>query len=269
MGDRCRDAAGVGRTWLGRAAAIALLGVSLAACKGPADQRLATGGTEEEFRASLADVVPKMTAHEKEALEWAFSEFDQPQLHAKYPDGSPRTIIRGEVQDVLTTFPAEIEALEKQATKDAPLRAELGKIVARDLRFEIEKTFFGLQAVITATVTNGSRHPVSRLKWGAALYLDGASKPVVATVLTDDYRKQGGLKPGGQYQVRFPIGFVSGDEAWTTLEIRNASTRRVVLVPVLDTVLDFGERAYLVEDPVPRIERMKATIKAAKLYADI
>ena len=36
-----------------------------------------------------------------------------------------------------------------------------------------------------------------------------------------------------------------------------------------DNILDFGERAYLADDPVPQIERMKAAIKDAKDFSDI
>jgi hypothetical protein len=259
----------MGRTWWSKVAVIVLIGLTMTACQQPADEGLVTGGTEEEFRASLSALVPKLTPHELEAFQWAVSDFDLPQLHAKYPEGSPRTIIRGEVQDVLDTYPAKIAALEKQAAKDAPLRAELGKIIAREVRFSIEKNFFGLQPVIRAVAINGSRYPVSHLKWRAALYLDGADTPVAQTILVNDYRQQGGFKPGARFQLKLPIGFVRGDETWTTLEIRNATNRRVVLEPVLDSILDFGERAYLAEDPIPRIERMRVAIDAAKRYADI
>lgn len=250
-------------------AAIFLLTAALVACGGPADEKLATGGTEEELKTSLSAVVPKLTPHELEAFQWAASDFDLPQLHAKYPNGSPRTIIRGEVKRVLNAYPAKIATLEKQVARDAPLRTELGKIVASDAGFTIEKSFFGLQPVVTALVRNGSKHPVSQLKWRAALYLDGADTPVVQTTLTNDYRRQGGLKPGGQFKIRIPIGFVSGDETWTTLEIRNASSRRLTLEQVPGSILDFGERAYLAEDPVPAIERMEAAMAAAKRYSDI
>ncbi len=250
-------------------AMILLAGLGLTACKGPADQGLVTGGTQAEYRASLDPLIPKLSKHEVEAFDWAVSDLDLGKLHGKYPGASPRKIIRGEVREVLDTYPGKIDALEKAAAEEAPLRTELGKITAPDTEFAIDKNFFGLQPVVMAIVTNGSRYPVSQLKWNAALYLDGADAPVVQTVLTSDFRQNGGLRPGGQFTVRLPVGFVKGDEAWTTLEIRNAAKRRVVLEPVLDSILDFGERAYLADDPVPQIERMKAAIKDAKDFSDI
>ena len=269
MGSKCVARVDVGRGHRFKGTALLLVGLGLAACKGPADQGLVTGGTQAEYRASLDPLIPKLSKHEVEAFDWAVSDLDLTKLHGKYPGASPRKIIRGEVREVLDTYPGKIEALEKTAAKEAPLRAELGKITAPDTEFAIDKDFFGLQPVIMAIVTNGSRYPVSQLKWNAALYLDGADIPVVQTVLTSDFRQNGGLRPGGQFTVRLPVGFVRGDEAWTTLEIRNAAKRRVVLEPVLDSILDFGERAYLADDPVPQIERMKAAIKDAKDFSDI
>lgn len=249
--------------------ALLLTGWVLVACTQPADEGLVTGASEPEFFASLDAMTPSLTQHEREALLWAFSDLDLPKIHARYPGGSPRQIIRGEVRNVLDTYPAKIEALQKQADADAPLRAELGKIVVRDASFSIERNSFGPQPVIKAVVTNGSRHPISRLKWQALLYIDGADSPVAEAILADDYRDQGGFNPGEQFRTTLRVGFVRGDESWTTLEIRNASDRRVVMEPVLDSILDHGERPYLAADPVPQIERMRAALEAAKLYSDI
>ncbi|WP_103074194.1 hypothetical protein [Solilutibacter silvestris] len=210
-----------------------------------------------------------MSKHELEAFDWAVQDFDLAKLQSRYPGASPRQIIRGEVRDVLDTYPGMITELQKKAAAEAPLRAELSEITAKDVDFAIEKNFFGLQPIIKATVTNASRYPVSQLKWQAALYLDGANKPVAQAVLNNDYRQNGGLKTGDQFTARFPVGYLRGDEAWTTLEIRNAAKRRVTLEPLLDTILDFGDRQYLAEDPVLQIERKKAAIEAAKRYSDI
>src|SRR5690606_2132310 len=82
-----------------------LAGLMLTACKGPVDQALVTGGTQAEYRASLDPLIPKLSKHELEAFDWAVSEFDLAKLHGMYPGASPRTIIRGQVRDVLETFP--------------------------------------------------------------------------------------------------------------------------------------------------------------------
>lgn len=210
-----------------------------------------------------------MTDHEREGFNWAVSDFDLAKLHGKYAGASPRAIVRGEVREVLDTYPGKIKHLEKAAAEQAPLRAELKKITAQNVSFRIDKNFFGLKPIVSALVVNGSPHSVSQLQWRASLFLNGADRPTLTTVLTNDYRPNGGLKPSDRYQVQIPIGFVRGDEAWTTLEIRNADHRRLTLEPVLDSILDFGERAYLPEDPASQIEGLKAAIDAAKLYSDI
>lgn len=270
MGYRCVGGTDISQGSWARMTGIVLAGLVLTACtKGPLDQALATGGSREEYRASLDPLIPKLSKHEVEAFDWAVSDFDLVKLNVKYPGASVRKIIRGEVREVLDTYPDKIKVLEKKVAEEAPLRAKLGKIVAQDAEFGIEKNFFGLQPMIRAEVVNGSPYPVSQLKWNAALYLDGANRPVVQTVLTNDYRQNGGLRPGSRFHVRFPIGYVRGDDAWTTLEIRNAAQRRVVLEPVLGSILDYGERLYLAEDPIPQIQRLKAALSAATRYSDI
>src|SRR3546814_19995690 len=94
------------------------------------------------------------------------------------------------------------------------------------------------------------------MKWKAALFLDGTDRPAAQTILVNDYRKNGGLKPGSRFHIRFPIGFVRGDEAWTPLEIRNAAVRKVVLEPILARLLAFVERHYMRGAPMSRIERL-------------
>lgn len=257
----------VGRVFAG--SVIFLLALTLTACAGPMDEKLVTGSTQEVYSASLAPIVPKMTAHEREAFNWAVSDFDLAKLHSKYPNASPKAIIRGEVEEVLGTYPKQIEELEARQAEFAPVQAELRKIAASNTRFSINRNFFGLQPRITANVFNGSTLPISRLDWRASLYLDGASKPVATTTLVNDYRNDGGLKPSQRFNVTFNVGYLRGDERWLTLEIRNARERRVVLEPILDSVQDFGERAYLAEDPAQRIERRTAAIKAAQSFSDI
>jgi hypothetical protein len=243
----------------------------LAACSGPIDSSLETGTTPQAYRASLDAVFAQLTPHEQEAFNWAVSDFDLPKLHAKYPGGSPADIIRGEVADVLDTYPDKIDALKPKVAAQAPLRADLAKIASNPgmTWFRIDDNFFGLQPRIATAVENRSQQAVSRLQWRAALYLDGADSPVVTTILTDDYQSEGGLKPGMRKRRLFTVGFVKGDQAWTTLEIRNAKSRRVVLEPVLGSVEDFGGRVLLPEDPAAQIERMEGAIAAAESFRDI
>ena len=131
-----------------KAAMLLLATLTLAACNGPPDQPLVTSGTQDEYRASLDPLLPKMSKHELEAFDWAVSDFDLTKLHSKYPGASPRKIIRSEVREVLDTYPERVKALEEIAAEEAPLRAELIKITAQNAEFVIEKNFFGLQPVI-------------------------------------------------------------------------------------------------------------------------
>lgn len=246
-----------------------LVMVALAGCAGPADVQLVTGSTEQDYRASLEPIFAKLTPHEQEAFNWAVSDFDLAALHRHYPNGSPREVLRGEVRKVKETYPTRIVEQKKEEEVQAPVRAELAKITARDTQFRIEKNFFGLQPVITATVVNGSRLPVSRLSWKASLFLDDATTPAATSVLSNDYRRNSGLSPGGVFEVTLQVGFVKGDESWTTLEIRNAQRTRVTLEPVLTDVRDFGDRAYLPNDAQQQIVMLQAGVKAAETFSDI
>jgi hypothetical protein len=246
-------------------------GSFLTGCGGPLNQDLETGSTPQAYRASLDAVFEQFTPHQQEAFNWAVQDFDLPKLHAKYPGGSAQEVIRGEVADVLATYPDRIAALKPQVAEQADLRADLAKIAVlpEGSLFAIKRDFFGLQPHVAITVENRSQQPVSRLQWRANLYLDGASTPVASTLLTDDYRRDGGLKPGTRWRRNFTVGFVRGDESWTTLEIRNAKRTRVVVEPVLGTVEDFGGRVFLPEDPAAQIERLQDAIAAAESFRDI
>lgn len=55
----------------------------------------------------------------------------------------------------------------------------------------------------------------------------------------------GGFEPGRQVTVEFTVGFVTGDEAWTTLDVRNARHRRVVLEAIPESGMDYGNKPYI------------------------
>lgn len=258
--------------WLRACSPLTLAVVSallLAACSGPADQALATGSTSEAYRASLDPIFTQMSAEQQEAFDWAVSDLDLAELHAKYPNASPSEIIRGEVDEVLETYPDKIQELKRRLVEEKPVREDLRKIVATRSRFFIDSNFFGLQPKIEASIVNGSSRPVSQLAWTASLFVGDATEPVATTVLNNDYRPNGGLKPGDTFTVTFKVGFVKGDERWTTLEIRNAASTRVELVPVLDSIRDFGDRPYLANDATREIENLESNIMRAEGYSGI
>lgn len=245
------------------------LALALAACSGPMDTALVTGKGPELYFASLNPAFAAMTDHEQKGFNWAVSDIDLDQLHSRYPQKSPRTIIPAEVAQVLKSYPAKIADLEPQALQAQQMREQLAQVKAVQTTFTIEKDFFGLAPKVSATIENGSPLPISALDWTASLYLDDAEAPVVSTTLSDNYRATGGLTPGSQHHRKYSIGFVRGDDAWTTLEIRNAKHARVVLEPVASSAQDFGDRYYMPKDRSAEIERLRAVIAAAKSYQDI
>lgn len=254
------------RFWMPLAALVLVAG-----CSGPIDKSLVTGSTPQAYRASLDAVFAQLSPHEQEAFDWAVQDFDLPKLHGKYPNASPADIIRGEVAEVLDTYPNRVSQLQPKAAEQAPLRADLSKItaVAETAQFRIDRNFFGLQPRIAVALVNHSKQPISRLQWRASLFLDDATTPVATTVLNDDYVATGGFKPGMRVRRLFTIGFVKGDASWTTLEIRNARLTRVVLEPILGSIEDFGGRLVLPEDPEAQIERLTGAIAAARSFQDI
>ncbi|HEX6995439.1 MAG TPA: hypothetical protein VF339_14980 [Gammaproteobacteria bacterium] len=228
-----------------------------------------TGEGMAAFRASLEPIAEKMTPEQREAFEWAVSDFDLERLHREYPNKSAREIISGEVQMVLETYPRRIAELEPRAAELRRVREALGRVEAKDARFLIDTDTFGFQPKIRATILNGSDLPISTLDWHAALFIDGKSEPVATSVLTSSFRSEGGLSPGDERTVTFKIGFVSGDRKWTTLEIRNATDTRVVLKPDIESVRDFGDRRYIDSDVETQILRLQEAIQAARKYQQI
>ena len=238
----------------------------LTACGGPVDEKLVTANGLDAYKASLAPVVAKLSPEQRTALDWAVSDLNLDTLHARYPGGSVRDIVRGEARLVLDTYPATIAELEKRHRTEAPLREQLAKIAATDVRFAVERNFFGPQPTIRASITNASRLPVSTLDWRATLYIDDRKEPEATTVLTSDFRENGGLRPGSRFSSRFNVGFVRGDETWTTLAIRNARTTRVEMLPVLESVRDFSNKPYVASDTRAEIDRRRAALKEAERY---
>ncbi|HHA2747684.1 TPA: hypothetical protein ACOEQV_000050 [Stenotrophomonas maltophilia] len=248
--------------------ALAALG-SLVACGGPADKKLATGGTPEEYRASINQIEKNLSAHERDAFNWAVAGFDLAKLHAAYPNASPRQVIRGQISNVKATYPAQIQDLRSLAQAQEPTRAELAKVraVARELR--IDNSFFGPKPKIDALIVNGSNLSLSQITWLANLYLDGSAKPVARAKLASDFRDLGGLKPGDKISATFAVGFVRGDETWTTLEVRNARSKRVELEPIAETGRDFGDKPYITADYQSKIEVLEKGLRQAESFTDI
>lgn len=238
----------------------------MTACGGPADEKLVTSNGMDAYRASLAPITAKLTLSESKAFDWAVSDLDLETLNARYPNGSVRDVVRGEAELVLETYPAQLKELDARAKSEAPARSELRKVTASNPSLRIEKSFFGLQPVVQAVLANGSTLPISSLNWKASLYIDGKNTPEATSILTSDFRSNGGFKPGGEFTSTFKVGFVRGDESWTTLAVRNAQSTRVVLEPILESAKDFANKPYVSADATAQKKRFEEAIQVAEKY---
>lgn len=250
------------------------------------NHHLDTGHGIESFQASLKEATGKMDKAEIEAYDWAVDGLDLESLNKLYPNKSPKTIIRSETRKVLNDFPAKIAELEKKLPEYEPTMAQLNKISADNVTFSIQDDFFGLQPTITATIKNASSLGVSSLSWYAELFIDGDTEPIVTSKLFDNYSNQliistqfadgeaekggpEGLSPMTKRSRQFTVGFLTGAEKWSTIEIRKAKERRVRLTAIPETVKDFGNRYYLAGAPYAKIDNMKRDIRLAKKYSSI
>ncbi|MBK0053065.1 hypothetical protein [Stenotrophomonas sp. S39] len=252
-----------------RVGLVTLMVAGLTACGGAADKGLMTAGTRDQLLASVAEVSPKLSEHERMAFQWAVSDINQTTLHRRYPNGSVRQVVRGEVNLVKANYPKRLAGLRDRAAAQAPVFAELERVTARQPALSITKGFFGLAPSVRAVLRNESKLPLGRIKWRANLYLNGDSKAVASAVVTSDFQSVGGLAPGTERDAVFKIGFVSGDESWTTLEVRNASERRVSLEPIPETAMDYGNKPYIDRDDRELIEKLEQGLQLAESYSDV
>lgn len=254
-------------------------------CAKGIDRSLITGEGIEKYQISLQRAGEEMTPEEREAFDWAVSDFDLARLHQVYPNASPREIIRGEVRNGLAEWSARLAQLEAQKAKFDPIVAELRKIEASEIEVELDRGFNGLLAEVHAKVVNRSELGVSSLRWRASLYLDDGEEPVAVSEVFDDYNHTGpgpmititseapipagGMRPGHEYARTFRFGFLSDDKNWTTLAVQDASKRVVVLEPILESIKDFSDREYLEGAPYREIRALQAAIELAKQYEHI
>ncbi len=241
----------------------------VAACGGPVDRKLITDGTQEQYRASIDAIDAELSPHERDAFNWAVAGLDLGKLNATYPNASVREVVRTHIEHVRDTNPKEVRKLREQAQAQLPTIAELGKVRANGAKLEIEDSVFGLKPSIEARIVNGSSLPLSQVSWEAALYINGGAQPVAKAKVHSDFRKINGLKSDDGVTARFNVGFVKGDETWTTLAVRQASSTRVELTVIPVTAMDFSDKPYVTADYQKRIERLENQLKEAERFADI
>ena len=201
-----------------------------------------------------------------EAFDWAVSDLNIDTVNIRYPNQSPRQIIRGEVKDVLEKAPQTIAELETKTARWSMGAESIHKVMAEKITFTLEKGFFGLEPRIRTTVKNASRYGYSNLRWYAELYLDGSSKPVAVREMLDMYKDNGGLPPGAVMAREFMSGIVSGDPAWTTLEVQKAKQRVVKLTVMPEFAEDFSEHLIVGQSPANQLSQHKTTLQAAQKY---
>lgn len=236
-------------------------------CSKGIDHALETGNGSVKYQKSLNEAVKDMEENELKAFDWAVSDFNLEKLHTVYPNATPKAIIRGEVKKVLNEYPKKITELENLKPKYDAILSEIDKVSIDNVKFSLEKDFFGLQPNIGARVTNNGSLEISKITWHAQLFINGRNEPVAQAKLHDSYKK--GLLPNSSEQRNFKVGSLSGDPKWTTLEIQNAKQTKVVLVAIPESVEDFGNRIYLEGAPYSLLNSLKSGIEAAKRYSAI
>ena len=252
-----------------RAALILTASALLAACSGPTDKKIVTNGTQQQYRESIEAIDAELNAHERAAFNWAVAGMNLEKLNQTYPNASVRQVVRGQVKQIREANPKEIGALRQEATDQLPTVAELQKVTAVDPEFRMEDSFFGPKPVITARIINRSTLPLSEASWDAALYINGDAQPVAKSKVRSDFRTIEGLKPDHHVTARFTVGFVKGDQTWTTLAIRQAASTRVELQMIPETALDYGDKAYLSANHQKRIDFLESQLKEAGEFEDI
>jgi len=259
--------------------AVASLALVLAACSGKGiDRKLETAQGIGVYKTSLEQAAKDMTQEEMQDYSWAVSDLTIELLNKKYPNGTPRSIMQGESRLIRESAPKRIAELEPVKAKYDGILEEISRLKALEAELVMERDFHGLQPTVVATISNASKLPVSQLEWRASLYLDEQKAPAATAKLIDLYNNSGqgsgmfggqkrveagGLPAGGEAKRSFRVGFVTGDPAWTTLEVQNARVRRVVLEPIPDSVKDYGGRAYLAGAPYKELEQWKRSLAQA------
>lgn len=245
------------------------LTVLATACGGPVDRKLVTNGTQQQYRASIDAIDAELSPHERDAFNWAVAGLDLDKLNAAYPNASVKEVVRTHIERIRDANPREVRTLREQARAQLATIAELGKVRANGPKLEIEDSFFGLKPSIEARIVNGSSLPLSQVSWEAALYINGDAQPAATSRVHSDFRKINGLKPEDGVTARFNVGFVKGDETWTTLAVRQASSTHVELTVIPLTARDFSDKPYVTADHQKRIELLENQLKEADRFSDI
>lgn len=125
--------------------AVVLL-LALAGCSRGIDKPLVTNLGEETYRKTLAEAAGSMDQRDVEAFDWAVSDLNIDTVNTRYPNQSPRQIIRGEVKAVLEKAPQAIAELETKAANWSKEAESIHKVVAEKNHFHARQGFLRTEA---------------------------------------------------------------------------------------------------------------------------
>jgi hypothetical protein len=242
----------------------------LSACHSGINQKLDTSHGIDAYRSSLNEAVQKMDKKEIEAFDWAVSDINFAMLNEKYPNATPKEIIRAEAEKVLDYIKKrrpELNELIPAFDAEVKMLEEGIKVV--NPTFSVEKDFFGDQPKVQVKVQNLSPKSYTALAWNVELFINGQTKPVASTTIVDDYKDAGGIKSGYEYSRTYKLGFVTGNENFTTLEIQNSKDRLIKLTLLVDDCIELNGHKLGERNPHTELEQLDRDEAKAKLYKEI
>jgi len=244
--------------------------ICLSACNSGLDHKLDTGNGAAAYKASLEAATKDMKPDEVEAFDSVVADVSLKELNELYPNATPRKIIHEQAKKFINLFGNLKVDFEKKIPEfDREAKSLSDGVKAVDGTFAVQKDFFGDQPTVRAKTINTSGITMTSLAWRVELYINESDKPVATTTISDNYKNVGGNKTGYEYKREWKLGFVSGDERFTTLEIQNASKRQVKLTLEVDDCIGLDGQPLGGRNPHRMIEKLEAGEAKAKKYLDI
>lgn len=234
---------------------------------------------EPRYRKALAVAWKDMTQAQREAFNWAVSDFDLYNLMAAYPKGTPREVISSEADKYIkqqsellakytATYQVDYPILEKQEKQIEEVKAELKKITAGDAKLIFDS--HGYLKELAYTTTNNSQYDIGSAQWKAWVFLNGEQR---TTRSMDVYASYGhyknGLKSGAS--TKMTESTFSSDQL-KTAEVKTAKEIKIQLELDLLSVNDLGERRIMPFfekrhiDYKEAIAKVEANIEGAKAH---
>lgn len=244
--------------------------IFLFGCQKGMDKKLSAKDTTE-FMAEARAAMQKMQPDQKDAMEWAFSNFSKEIDLAKIDTPTPRKIMQEVAERKMVEAIFLLTDLEKTNQDNAPVKNEILKISASDPTYEAGHDFFGDKTLVKFRVSNNGNLSYSSLQWKASLFINGDKKPVATTVLFDSYvYKDNWLNPGEKTDRTLAIddhGFDS--QPWHTLEVTRAKSKKIKIELIPEEAKDLGERYYFREVSAEKVAFFKEMLKNAKFAEQI